>query len=53
MTRVLTKHQVKAGPERGSWNPDGVWGEVGGRVYSTAMATLSLESYYHYTRLGR
>jgi hypothetical protein len=35
----------------GSWDPDTVWGGYGGRVYSTAMATLCLEVYYRYLPL--
>ena len=30
----------------GSWDPVGPWGEVGGRVYSTALTTLALQSSY-------
>ena len=30
----------------GSWDPVGPWGEVGGRVYSTALTALSLQSSY-------
>ena len=37
----------------GSWDPIGVWGEDGGRVYSTATLTLTLEAYYRYSRLVR
>ena len=34
---------------RGSWNPENHhWGKRGGRVYSTAMAILSLEVYYRF-----
>ncbi len=32
----------------GSWDPNTVWGSHGGRAYSTAIATLSLEVYYRY-----
>jgi hypothetical protein len=32
----------------GSYDPDDLWGGYGGRVYSTAMATLCLEVYYRY-----
>ncbi len=32
----------------GSWDPIGAWGSVGGRVYSTALATLTLQSTYQY-----
>jgi len=40
----LTATQVRAGPHRGSWEPDDRWAPVGGRLYSTAMATLILEA---------
>ena len=32
----------------GSFDPNGIWSGYGGRIYSTAMATLCLESYYRY-----
>ncbi|QDV82940.1 squalene--hopene cyclase [Stieleria magnilauensis] len=32
----------------GSWPADTVWGGYGGTVYTTAMATLCLESYYRH-----
>ncbi|MEE8467929.1 MAG: prenyltransferase/squalene oxidase repeat-containing protein, partial [Planctomycetota bacterium] len=32
------------GAHRGSWDPVGPWGVVGGRVYSTSMVVLALES---------
>lgn len=32
----------------GSWTADTKWGGYGGRVYSTAMAVLCLESFYRY-----
>ena len=35
----------------GSWDPSDQWGGYGGRVYSTSMATLSLEVYYRYLPL--
>lgn len=34
--------------DRGSWTPDSRWGGQGGRVYSTALAILTLEVYYRY-----
>jgi hypothetical protein len=47
----LLKQQVTAGSAAGSWDPDCVWAGYGGRVYSTAMATLCLEVYYRYLPL--
>ena len=38
----------------GSWSPiNDVWGEDGGRVYTTAILTLTLEAFYRYTKLIR
>jgi hypothetical protein len=37
----------------GSWDPIGAWGEDGGRVYSTAILTLTMQANYRYTRLIR
>jgi len=37
----------------GSWDPIGAWGEDGGRVYSTAILTLTLEAYFRYSKLVR
>jgi hypothetical protein len=36
------------GASAGSWDPDDLFGGYGGRVYSTALAALSLEVYYRY-----
>jgi len=44
----LLSTQTPSGPYAGSWNPDNIWGGYGGRIYSTALATLSLEVYYRY-----
>lgn len=38
----LTTRQVKRGLDAGSWKADDRWGTAGGRVYATAMASLSL-----------
>jgi len=46
----LTGLQRHGGCEDGSWNPDSRWSKTGGRVYSTALAVLTLEVYYRYTR---
>jgi hypothetical protein len=36
---------------KGSWDSDDAWGKDGGRVYSTAILVLTLESYYRYARV--
>jgi hypothetical protein len=33
----------------GSWNSACIWGGYGGKVYTTAIATMCLEVYYRYT----
>lgn len=48
---TLVKSQVSVGDKAGSWDPDCIWAGYGGRVYSTAMATLCLEVYYRYLPL--
>ncbi|MFT7620276.1 MAG: beta-lactamase regulating signal transducer with metallopeptidase domain [Planctomycetota bacterium] len=40
---TLVENQVKKGEIAGSWPTKSPWGEVGGPVYTTAMAVLSLE----------
>ncbi len=53
---AVVKHQHRDGSKKnlvGSWDPIGAWGEDGGRVYSTAILTLTLEAYYRYSRLVR
>ena len=50
--RVL-RGQEKEGIERGSWSYDGAWPcRAGGRVYSTATVTLTLQTGYRYPRLS-
>jgi len=49
MKESLLGMQNKQGDHVGSWEPKGQWTSgKGGRVMSTAMATLSLEVYYRY-----
>ncbi|MCA9182596.1 MAG: hypothetical protein KDA51_14130, partial [Planctomycetales bacterium] len=48
LKRALLPRQRNNGSLAGSWDPDTVWGRNGGRVYSTALATLCLETYYRY-----
>ena len=48
----LVSRQRVEGHQAGSWDPDeSRWGRYGGRVYTTALATLTLEVYYRYLRL--
>jgi hypothetical protein len=39
---ALLRKQSQQGEEMGSWSPDDRWAMVGGRLYSTAMASLAL-----------
>ncbi len=48
---AVVDRQRRDGNAAGSWDPVGAWGEVGGRVYSTALMVLTLEAYYRYTRV--
>jgi len=41
---MIVSSQVKAGPNSGSFEPRDRWSATGGRVYSTAMAALSLQA---------
>ena len=43
---ILPELQEKTGPQEGSWDPSRGLAGNGGRVTSTALATLSLEVYY-------
>lgn len=47
----LLAGQSTEGLNSGSWPADSLWGGYGGRVYSTAMGTLTLEVYYRYLPL--
>lgn len=40
---ALLPAQRREGDEAGSWDPIGEWGIAGGRVYATALATLTLQ----------
>ena len=48
---AVVKTQRRDANFDGSWDPIGVWGQDGGRVYSTALLCLTLEAYYRYSRL--
>jgi hypothetical protein len=51
LTDQLISSQETDGSEAGSWDPLDRWSRIGGRVYQTAMCTLSLEVYYRYLPL--
>ncbi|MEE3370222.1 MAG: hypothetical protein VX346_12860 [Planctomycetota bacterium] len=52
LLQTLLPRQRTEGPEAGSWDPDSVWGNYGGRVYTTALATLCLQTYYRYPQMA-
>ncbi len=39
---LRSQHPAGSGARTGSWDPIGVWGDDGGRVYSTALMALAL-----------
>ncbi|MEM8666447.1 MAG: hypothetical protein AAGG48_02955 [Planctomycetota bacterium] len=47
----LVATQETEGHERGSWHFSDRWGDVGGRLYTTAMCAMTLEVYYRYLPL--
>jgi hypothetical protein len=48
---VVANQTKGSGCDRGSWDPKGTYGGgEGGRIYSTALATLMLEVYYRFSR---
>ncbi len=49
----LIDMQSNSGEDAGSWDPKDTWGGYGGRIYSTTLATLSLEVYYRFLPLYR
>ena len=51
LKRRLLQSQRSAGELAGSWDSNTVWGNYGGRAYTTALATLCLETYYRFLPL--
>jgi hypothetical protein len=50
LREAVLPHQRRDGNAAGSWDPIDAWGRDGGRVYSTAILTLTLQAYYRYAR---
>lgn len=48
LSPILVEHQRRDGSAAGSWDPQDEWSRLGGRLYQTAVCTLSLEVYYRY-----
>jgi hypothetical protein len=49
MRQEVPSHQVRSGPEEGSWDPHGdKWGNHGGRLYVTCLSIYMLEVYYRH-----
>jgi hypothetical protein len=46
---ISLQHRDAESCAHGSWDPVGRWSPQGGRIYSTALAVLTLEVYYRYT----
>jgi hypothetical protein len=57
LSKLLCDSQVKDGCATGSWAPDkptkDSWGEPGGRLYTTSLSALALESHYRYLLIYR
>jgi hypothetical protein len=51
MRDFLVATQAREGYEAGSWHFSGGHGDVGGRLYNTAAAVMTLEVYYRYMPL--
>jgi hypothetical protein len=49
MRQEVPTHQVKEGPETGSWDPNNdKWGQQEGRLYVTCLSIYMLEVYYRH-----
>jgi hypothetical protein len=53
MRDYLIATQSKTSHEAGSWHFPDAYGDVGGRLYNTALAIMTLEVYYRYMPLYR
>ena len=51
---ILTRESlIRTQRRNGSWGNDNQWGARGGRIFTTAIATLTLEVYYRYLPLRK
>ena len=48
--RVIELQEQGTKCRRGSWPPNDRWGGTGGRIYTTALAVLTLEVYYRFAQ---
>jgi hypothetical protein len=48
LSGTLLSLQRQDGDANGSWDSDGLRDDPGGRIFSTSLATLTLEVYYRY-----
>jgi len=51
MKNAVLDSQRKDGCAKGSWDPIGPWGYSGGRIYTTALNTITLEVYFRYAKI--
>lgn len=49
MRDSLVRSQMRSGHAAGSWHFEDKFGDVGGRLYTTAMAAMTLEVYYRFS----
>ena len=48
LRQTLVDHQADRRSELGSWEPKGPFCRKAGRVFTTALSAIMLESYYRY-----
>jgi hypothetical protein len=49
MSQEVPRHQLKSGPEAGSWDPTADrWGNIAGRLYMTCLSVYMLEVYWRH-----
>lgn len=53
LASVLVPMQRIDGDDCGSWDPEGAWSRVGGRVYATCFCALALQAPYAYDLRSR